>query len=205
MQEREKIETFSTDVFLKSGFYKITMDEIAKGLRISKKTIYKYFPSKNLLVDSVVKAFMTKTKTKLLKNISEQRNSILKIKVLTEIFAELSLKMNEKMLYDLETHRPDLWDSLEKFRGKLIRNIWEDIINQGKKEGFIVDIPNEIIITVIYSSVKSIINPTFLLNHEYSLHQAFNITFDLLNKSILTERGLKVNKKIERDIQNEKK
>ena len=202
---KERIENYSRDVFFRSGFYKITMDELAKGMRISKKTIYKYFPSKNILLDSIVKSFMAKTRKSLLNNISEQKNSILKIKALTEIFAELSLKMNEKMLYDLQTHRPELWDSVEKFRGKVIKDIWGDIINQGKKEGFIVDKPNEIIITVIYSSVRSVINPSFLINHEYSLHNAFNITFDLLINSILTEKGLKVYKKLEQDNENEKK
>jgi AcrR family transcriptional regulator len=204
MNEKEKIENYTTDLFLQSGFYKITMDEIAKGLRISKKTIYKYFPSKNFLVDTIMKAFMLKVRNKLLKQIEKEDNAILKIKALTELFAELSLKLNEKMLFDLQTHRPDLWDSLEKFRGEMITNIWGGIIDQGKKEGYIINIPNDIIITVILSSVRSVIIPSFLLEHGYSLNKAFNITFDLLINGILTDEGLKVYKTIERDSKNEK-
>lgn len=198
MNEKDKISNYSQDVFFKSGFYKITMDEIAQGLRISKKTIYKYFPSKNLLLESVVKTFMNSTKKRLLKNIAEQENSIMKIRALTEVFAELSLKLNQKLLYDLQTHMPELWESVEKFRGELIKKIWEDIINQGKKEGYIIDKPNDIIITVIYSAIRSIINPTFLLHHNYSMSEAFRITFDLLIQGLLTPEGLKVYNKIER-------
>lgn len=198
MNEKDKISNYSQDVFFKSGFYKITMDEIAQGLRISKKTIYKYFPSKNLLLESVVKTFMNSTKKRLLKNIAEQENSIMKIRALTEVFAELSLKLNQKLLYDLQTHMPELWESVEKFRGELINKIWEDIINQGKKEGYIIDKPNDIIITVIYSAIRSIINPTFLLHHNYSMSEAFRITFDLLIQGLLTPEGLKVYNKIER-------
>lgn len=199
MVEKEKIANYSKEVFFKSGFYKITMDEIAQGLRISKKTIYKYFPSKNFLLESVVKSFMKSTKSRLLKNVNEQENSILKIKALTEIIAELSLKVNQKMLYDLSTHTPHLWESVESFRGNLIKNIWEDIINQGKKEGYIVDKPNDIIITVIYSAVRSIINPTFLINHNYSMNEAFKITFEILIQGVLTPEGLKVYNKIEKE------
>ena len=53
MKEKEKIANYSKDVFFKSGFYKITMDEIAQGLRMSKKTIYKYFPSKKILFEKL--------------------------------------------------------------------------------------------------------------------------------------------------------
>ncbi|MDX1699715.1 MAG: TetR/AcrR family transcriptional regulator [Melioribacteraceae bacterium] len=205
MDEKTKIIEHSKEVFIKNGFYKITMEEIARGLRISKKTIYKHFPSKNSLVDAAVKIFQLSVKNKMTKMVNEENNAILKIKALTEIFAELSLKVDEKMLYDLQTHRPDLWDNIEAFRSKLIKNIWEEIIDQGKKEDYIIDKPNEIIITVIYSAIRSVINPTFLLNHNYSINEAFRITFDILIKGLLTPKGLKVYNKIEKDFQNEKK
>ncbi len=199
MKEKEKIANYSKELFFKSGFYKITMDEIACGLRISKKTIYKYFPSKKYLLEFVLKSFMKGTKSRILKNISEQENAIMKIKALTEIIAELSLKLNQKMLYDLQKHMPELWEEVENFRGELIRNIWEDIINQGKEEGFIIDKPNDIIITVIISAIRSIINPTFLLHHNYSMNEAFKITFDMLIQGLLTTEGIKVYNKIQKE------
>ena len=79
MKEKEKISNYSQDVFFKSGFYKITMDEIAKGLRISKKTIYKYFPSKKNLLEAIVNSFLLTTQNKILKKLDEQENSIFKI------------------------------------------------------------------------------------------------------------------------------
>lgn len=204
MNDKTKIIEYSKEVFIKNGFYKITMEEIAKGLRISKKTIYKHFPSKNSLVDAAIKIFQQNIKSKMIKRVNQEENAILKIKAVTEVFAELSLRLNEKMLYDLQTHRPELWDNIEAFRNKLITNIWEKIINQGKKEGFIIDRPNEIIVTVIYSAVRSVINPTFLLNNNYSINEAFRITFELLIKGLLTPKGLKVYNKTQKDFRNEK-
>jgi AcrR family transcriptional regulator len=197
MKEKLKITDYSRDTFLQSGFYKITMDEIAKGLSISKKTIYKYFPSKNKLVDEVMFLFMNHVKGKITKSIEEQENSIGKIRALTQIFAELSLKLNQKILYDIQTYRPDLWGKIEEFRGKVIKEVWEDIINQGKKEGYIVDKPNDIIITLFYSGIQAVINPIFLINHNYSINEAFRLTFDILIKGFLTPEGLKVYNKIE--------
>ena len=199
MEEKEKISNYSRDTFLQSGFYKISMDEIAQGLSISKKTIYKYFPSKNKLVDEVMFLFMKHVKRKIHKSFDEQENSIGKIRALTKIFAELSLKLNQKLLYDIQTHRPDLWEKIEEFRGKVIKEVWESIINQGKKEGYIVDKPNDIIITLFYSGIRSVINPTFLINHNYSINEAFKLTFDILIKGFLTQQGLKVYNKTVRE------
>ena len=199
MNEKEKIENYSNEFFFKSGFYKITMDEIAKGLSISKKTIYKYFPSKHRLVDTVMNALQQYIKSKLNKVVEGNENSIVKMREIAQIFAELSIKLNQNLLFDLQTHRPDLWDKIEEFRGNLIRNIWENIITQGKDEGYIIDKPNYIIITIVYASIRSVINPTFLLNHNYSINNAFTITFDIVIKGILTQKGLQVYNKIEKE------
>ena len=44
--------------FFSSGFSKVTMDELAHDLGVSKKTIYKHFPSKNELLRELLKLKM---------------------------------------------------------------------------------------------------------------------------------------------------
>lgn len=51
--KEQKIVDFCTDKFLKNEFYYVTVDQIATELRISKKTLYKYFSSKGELVETV--------------------------------------------------------------------------------------------------------------------------------------------------------
>jgi hypothetical protein len=142
---------------------------------------------------------MNHVKSKIIKSISEQENAIEKIRTLTQIFAELSLKLNQKLLYDIQNYRPDLWEKIENFREKMIKEIWEEIIEQGKKEEYIIDKPNDIIITIFYSGIRSVINPAFLIEHKYTLNEAFKLTFDILIKGFLTEKGLKVYNKIEQE------
>ncbi len=192
MKEKDKIISFSKETFIQNGFYKISMDEIASSLRISKKTIYKYFPSKNKLVDAAVGAYQREIKKRINKIISEQDNSILKIKSLSKFFANLSLEINPKILVDIQTYRPDLWKKIDDFRTNVIQEVWIDIIENGKKEKCIVNKPTEIIIIVILSSLRTVINPSFLLNHNYSIKEAFEITFEIIISGILTEKGKKL-------------
>ena len=50
---RDKIINKSAELFLNLGFKSVTMDEIAGGLGISKKTIYVHFQNKTKLVEAV--------------------------------------------------------------------------------------------------------------------------------------------------------
>ena len=55
---KEKIITEAIDLFSKFGFKSVTIDDIAKKMSVSKKTIYAHFPKKETLVEtSVMKHF----------------------------------------------------------------------------------------------------------------------------------------------------
>ncbi len=192
MTEKDKILNYSTQIFLKNGFNKVTMDEIASGLRISKKTIYKYFASKKKLVNAVVRIYQNNIKKQLNEAVDSKANSILKMKALAEFMAEFSIDIDKQMLFDLQTYRPELWKKIDNFRIHVIEEIWITIINAGKKEKNIINKPNDIIIAIILGSIKEIINPVFLLNHSYSIKEAFEITFEIILSGILTEKGKKL-------------
>jgi len=56
--ERLRILEHSMEKFKSVGFIKISMDEIASDLKMSKKTIYKYFHSKEELVEKSLETLM---------------------------------------------------------------------------------------------------------------------------------------------------
>ena len=69
------------------------------------------------------------------------------------------------------------------------------VVEQGKREGLIADYPTPIIMTIFLSSIRSIVNPDFILNNNFSIKQATQITFQILMSGILTEKGAKLFKK----------
>lgn len=189
MNESDKIVKYSTEAFLEKGFYKTTMDQLAKGMRISKKTIYKYFPSKSLLLEKVVLGFQRKIKTEVDIIVNSNKCLIDKMKDLVSFFAKFSLIINKKILTDLITHEPELWEKIDNFRTDVMQNVWEKLIVEGKQEGLIVNKSNQIIIAVILSSIRGIINPHFLTKNNISINEAFEETFSIVIRGILTEKG----------------
>ena len=53
-----KILKKSSDLFFKHGFRSVSIDDICSELRISKKTFYKYFSQKDLLIERILKDYV---------------------------------------------------------------------------------------------------------------------------------------------------
>ena len=165
------------------------MDQLASGLKISKKTIYKFFPSKLLLLEKVVEKFENKIKNDLEKIVDSDECLIVKFKNLGSYFAKFSLKVNGKFISDFFNHQPELWKRIDTFRTDVINNVWGALITEGKKEGLIIDVSNPVILIIVQSAIRGIINPKFLEENNQSPNQAFEQMFTILMNGILTENG----------------
>jgi len=191
MNSQEKIVKYATDEFLVNGFYKTSMDHLASGMKISKKTIYKFFPSKYSLLEKVMLTFQIKIKTDLDEITNSDRGLVEKIHQVSAYFAKFSLKINKKLLNDIFKHQPELWKKLDNFRSSVIESVWEKLIIEGKKDGLIIDKSNKIIVTIILSALTGVINPKFLVESNISTNEAFKETFSIIINGILTEKGKK--------------
>jgi len=178
--------------FFKEGFYKTTMDEVASDLGMSKKTIYKFFPSKEDLIAAIAKHFMSKMKSKIIPALNSNKNAIEKLNELIGILASASEKISPKRFDELRKYFPSLWIEIDKFRTKMMFENITKVINQGKAEGLFIDYPTVIVMNVLVSSVRNIVNPDFILNNSYSLIEAARFTFKIIIGGILTGKGKKV-------------
>ena len=86
---KEKIIKKATDMFLKLGFKSVTMDDIAGEMCISKKTIYKYFSNKEMLIEEGTEVVHQKIHDLMDKVVSENHNAIAENFQLREMFKEM--------------------------------------------------------------------------------------------------------------------
>ncbi len=188
-EEKQKILDESTKIFLQEGFYKTPMDEIARELKISKKTIYKYFDSKETLVKEVVLNFLEQNKNNILNLLNENNDAVTKCFNLFQYFGKLLVSINDKWIRDIQEHYRYLWKEIDEFRTKMMLANISILIEQGKAEGFIVDYPTNIIVTFFISSVRGIINPDFIVEQKLEPKTILNPTINLLMNAILTDKG----------------
>ncbi len=194
-EEKEKILNFSLDKFLKEGFYKITMDEIASSLRMSKKTIYKNFPSKEELIKAAVFRFINTHSSNVNELMQEKSEAVKKFYNIIEYFGQVLMSFSERWMDDLQNTTKDLWLQIDEFRTKKMTLVLSKIIEQGKKEDTFTDVPNEIVIMSFISAIRGVVNPSFILHNKFTPKEALDYTIEILMNGIMTAKGKKIYKK----------
>lgn len=192
MEEQIKIIEQIEDKLFREGFYKTTMDDVASELGMSKKTIYKFFPSKEDLVMAIAKHFMNRMKGKILPALNSDKNAIEKLGELIKILAGVSEKISTKRMEEMKRHFPSIWNEIDSFRTKMMFENITRVINQGKDEGLFIDYPTSIVMNMLVASIRSVVNPDFILNNNFSIIEAARTAFKILIGGIVTEKGNKV-------------
>lgn len=202
-EEKDKILNYSRNKFYREGFYKTSMDEISSELHISKKTIYKYFPSKEKLLEEICSGTSCDIANRLDSIVDGNDNVVIKFVRILNFHSNFSRNISDKWLKDLSIHAPDIKKNIDEKKNERINQVVEKLLEQGKKEKLIEDYPSKLIILAFNSSLTSALNSDFLINNNFSMHDAFRITYEMLLNGILTEKGKIQFYKTKTDLDNE--
>lgn len=187
--EKEKILYFTHAKFITEGFYKTTMDEIAKDLQMSKKTIYKHFPSKEELLEQVCDMRMSMIKQFLDEVVDSEDDAISKFLRVLNKQKSMSMNCSPTWFRDLEIHAPHLRKRFDQVRSEKVTGMLMKLLEQGKKEKVIENVPNDILITAMNGAFEAVTHADFILNSKYSFHEAMRITAEFFFNGFLTALG----------------
>jgi AcrR family transcriptional regulator len=197
--DKVKILKAASDIFFSRGFYKIPVDDIASLLKMSKKTIYKHFPTKENLVREVAYLFIKTHSSNIAEIINHDYNAVEKLFYIFKYLGNMLININDKWFSDIQSQAPEIWNEIEAFRSRFMTQNISRIIEQGKKEKYIVNHPSLIIINVFISSIRGIINPAFITNNKMPAFKALESTLDILMNGILTAKGKNLMKKLKKE------
>lgn len=113
---KEKIIATAKDLFLKLGFKSITMDDIAGEMCISKKTIYKYFSNKELLIEESVQVLHTEVNNMINDISSQEFNAIQENFEIRRMFDEMFKSTDTSPVYQLKKHYPEVYQKYIRYK-----------------------------------------------------------------------------------------
>lgn len=201
--ERDKIIKFAQGKFFSEGFYKTTMDEISRELQISKKTIYKFFPSKENLVEEITNVMMNDAVCEIDGILESEGNVVTKFVNLLNHYNTNISKFSNRWYRDLQLHTPHIWEKMDKLREEKIIRVARRLLEQGKREKLIEHYPSEIIVAAFIATFRDVVNPDFILANKFSMAQALKYSFELLLNGILTPQGKEIYIKTKENFQKE--
>jgi AcrR family transcriptional regulator len=109
---KDKIISKASDLFLKLGFKSVTMDDIACEMCISKKTIYKYFCNKEVLIEESTE-LVHKTVHEVINTIvAKNFNAIEENFEIRKMFKEMFQATDTSPLYQLKKHYPEIYQKV---------------------------------------------------------------------------------------------
>ena len=186
-----KILTRAEEMFLKYGYSKVTMNKIASDLVMSKKTLYKYFTSKEELVREIIYKMRCAASDSIEVILSNNEMDIIKkLGEILKLIRMLSLKFEGPLLEDLYKYIPELWQQMNQFRNENLRRKFTQLINIGVEKGiFRKDIDNRLIVLIYSNTIKSIINYEILSQITFSNEQVFESAAKIIFNGIFTEEG----------------
>lgn len=133
---KEKIIAKATEMFLKLGFKSVTMDDIAGEMCISKKTIYKYFCNKELLIDEGTAMVHAQVHDFINNIIAKNHNSITENFEIRTMFNNMFKSTESSPLYQLKKHYPDIYRTVIHREIDECKRCFTQNIEKGIAQGF---------------------------------------------------------------------
>lgn len=132
---KDKIVNKAKDMFLKLGFKSITMDDIACEMCISKKTIYKYFSNKELLIEESTQMVHKEVRETIDNIVSKNFNAIEENFEIRRMFKEMFKYSETSPVYQLKKYYPEVYQKVVGYQIEICEGCFRDNILKGISEG----------------------------------------------------------------------
>lgn len=161
-EERDKIVEEAMKLFMRFGIKSVSMDDIARDLGMSKKTLYLYINDKEELVNTAVGTFIEGHKLSCDMCLTSGENPVQQMLNLAHQVAITMRDVHSSLIYDLQKYYPQSWKVFEEFRSK---HIYEEVMRnmkEGKSTGWYREDLDEMIVARLYIKLIESISDTEL-------------------------------------------
>ncbi len=183
-----RIFTSFNELSMERGLKAVTMDELAAHAGVSKRTLYRYFPSKQVLVEALVDHILDSIFGEIEGMLKGPSSPIEKIRIIIRSLTERAHILRPVIVTDLQRYYPSAWDRVDRFRIQRIRYMGEFIV-EGQKRGEFRQIDPRIVVSTIMAAVRATATPDFVLRHGLTMSETIDQLFTLLIYGIASDHG----------------
>lgn len=142
------------ELFIKRGFSKVTMDELAQDLGMSKKTLYNHFNSKHEMLELVIKDLkmeLTSGVDRIL--INEELNFVEKLHAILSFIGEKLSGMDTIFIEDLRKTSPKLIKELNEYKKEAAFTRFNSLLDEGIEKGYVRRDIDKSMVVILYASI----------------------------------------------------
>ena len=187
----EHIIKSAENLFKRYSIRSVSMEDVAKELGISKKTLYHFVCNKSELIQKIMDYELKKVEEIAQNAINKKYNAI---DTLLEISRDMGVyhkDANPSVEYDLMKYYPELYTSFKAERDKMVLKYLKENIKQGIGEGYYrSNLDADLIASLYIKKIESIIDPDFFNKPKFSFTKVFKVMFENHIRGIANEKGI---------------
>jgi AcrR family transcriptional regulator len=190
---RQRIVHAAREHFFRNGFRSVTMDDLAKELGISKKTLDAHFPGKFDLLEAVLADKLAGVDATLKEVTCAHPEDF--PATLRELLAGTQRELDEikpPFVRDMRQKAPDVFKVVERRRAALIQRYMGKFFLDGQRLGMVrKDVPAALIIEILLAMVQSIMNPPKMEELGMMPKEGYTGILKIILEGALTSKGRK--------------
>lgn len=193
METRNRILEKADELFMQYGIRSVSMDDIANGLGMSKKTLYQHFADKDALVEAVVDLHIIQMQEDCSSCLYNAKDAIGEIFNTMDLLMEEFSNMNPMVLYDLEKFHFKSFQKFRKHKDSYLMDIVKKNLEWGMKdEIYRPDINVDILSKYRMESMMLPFNVAVFPPGKYNLAETSNLMLEHFIYGVATLKGHKL-------------
>lgn len=191
MDSKQQIIGKAAELFMRYGIKSVTMDDLARELGISKKTLYEHVSNKSDLIEQIFGQMITEEKEMMAHLRQTAGDAIEEILNITKFVLKNLRRLSPTTVYDLQKYYRSTWKKMESQQCDHIYDLIRENLERGMVQGVYRDTINPDIIAKMYVGSNSIVtDESWFPVGEYRMDELFiqHMTYHL--HGIASSQGL---------------
>ncbi|MGQ1889852.1 TetR/AcrR family transcriptional regulator [Thermophagus sp. OGC60D27] len=191
MDVRERIMREAGSLFFARGIKRVTMDDLASAVGVSKRTIYENFNDKVDLLKAAIGFFQSQHDQNM-KGMIEKSDSVIEIIIGMLHYGYESFKVvNPVYLEDLKKFYPEIWDDSIRKSRESSHDKLQHLLERGQKEGlFRIDVNSRLVAKIFYEQIFLLHNNEVFPVDEFPRKELYESVFFNFTRGICTGKGI---------------
>lgn len=188
--KKDEIIERTTMVYMRNGIKSVTMDDLARELGISKKTIYKYFDDKDHLVCTIIENKVKIDETMCKTCTVSSKDAIDEMLAVSRSVVEHIGNINPSVFYDLQKYHIDAWKIINDHKWNFVLRMMKKNIERGIEENiYRSDLNIEIIGRQYIVTTDMIMNPEIFPWPTFKIDELFEEVMRFQLNGMVNENG----------------
>jgi TetR/AcrR family transcriptional regulator, cholesterol catabolism regulator len=193
MEVKERISEGFQKLAMRYGIKRVTLDELAAEIGISKKTIYQHFEDKTAIVHFVFKNEIETDKCRVHEFVEGSKNVIEQFFKISKYFQSEMEGVNPIVFQDLRKFYPQVWQIFTEHKNGFIREHITTALEIGKKQGYVrLDLESEIAAIIYGEMLEMAFSENIYTSKKFKTSQVHLNTIELFLYGVCTLKGHKL-------------